>query len=473
VGHEGVWTDRAPVPWDGRGAELRDRVRGIFAARRQSPALRRGDVEIAYAEEHTLVLRRAAEGDVCDVVIHAGDEAIEIDLDDNEYPEAELVASIGEVKGQGGALVLGPSSGAILRRRPAAARVADNTRVRDMAFEAAHPSAPVRPTRIDFAVTERCNLFCKHCITHAPQRTKDGSARTLTPFVLDRLRADLAYASYFGFVHGGESLTAPIFLDVLRALPRGAMVHLLTNGVKLGERTATEIVELGVRSISVSLDGATAPVNDAIRAGGRFETIVSNIRGLVRLRRRHRWDLRVGLSYVVMRSNTRELLPFVDLAADLGVDWIKLEEPVGSTPFALAQLVSPQEIERQVAAAVGRAEHLGMVAVDHTRPMPAWRCRLDRDGQGRLTADEFANRSEIHPCRSLWDLACVEPNGDVRLGEFFGPILGNVTERSLADLWRGPVAEAARQRAISERLCGRGPVTCSRAHGRSPSLALV
>jgi hypothetical protein len=54
----------------------------------------------------------------------------------------------------------------------------------------------------------------------------------------------------------------------------------------------------------------------------------------------------------------------------------------------------------------------------------------------------------------------VEPNGDVRAGDFFGSILGNVTETPLATLFRGPAAAEARERSRLARICGAGPVTC-------------
>ena len=36
--------------------------------------------------------------------------------------------------------------------------------------------------------------------------------------VLDRLREDLAFADYFGFVHGGETLVTPSFFEALAAI---------------------------------------------------------------------------------------------------------------------------------------------------------------------------------------------------------------------------------------------------------------
>jgi hypothetical protein len=157
----------------------------------------------------------------------------------------------------------------------------------------------------------------------------------------------------------------------------------------------------------------------------------------------------------------RELGAFVDLGTALGVDWIKLEEGVPATQFARRSLVSCDQAEVRTAidAAVARGRAQGLVMVDHTRDRPIWRCRMDDDTRAFLAADEHANRGEIHPCRTPWDTACVEPNGDVRVLDFFGPVVGNVTRAPLAEIWNARDAVQARERSRLARICGpSGPV---------------
>jgi MoaA/NifB/PqqE/SkfB family radical SAM enzyme len=350
----------------------------------------------------------------------------------------------------------------------APARARRNLALRDRELVDGQVTLESAPSRFFFSVTERCNLRCAHCITHAPELTKSGTARTMTPAVLDALRDHLAFGTYFAFVHGGESLTSPILFDVLGAIreARGSepyVAHLLSNGLLLGAGTAERLVASGVSSISVSLDGADAATNDAIRLGGRFDDVRANLEEVLAWRRRENVDLRIGLSFVVLQQNLHQVGAFVDLAAALGVDWVKLEEGVPATEFARTSLVSctSPPAREAIDRAMRRAREHGLVAVDHTIDRDVWRCRLDDVTRAFLAADEHANRGEIHPCRTAWETACVEPNGDVRVMDFFGPIVGNVTVTSMVDLWNGAEARAARQRAKLSRLCGpAGPVTC-------------
>jgi MoaA/NifB/PqqE/SkfB family radical SAM enzyme len=366
---------------------------------------------------------------------------------------------------------LGPRSALVLRRERAphatVRAIALSERAADAEFAAGALRVRSWPARLDFALTERCNLRCTHCITYAPDRTRDGTARTLAPWLVDRLGEALAYARYFGFVHGGESLTAPIFFELLAQIARaraGApyVVHLLTNGVRLTQSTTRRLIDAGVRSIAVSLDGARAETNDAVRVGGRFDAIVANVTAAASLRRAMRADVRLGLSLVVMRENVGELGAFVDLAASAGVDWIKLEELAAVTPASRRSLVALGDGRARdaVAAACARAESLGLVAVDHTSTPALWRCQLDPVAERFLIADEYANRSRIHPCRVPWEHACVEPNGDIKLGDFYGPTLGSLAADPFAAIWSGPRAQEIRERAPASRLCGKGPVVC-------------
>lgn len=77
-----------------------------------------------------------------------------------------------------------------------------------------------------------------------------------------------------------------------------------------------------------------------------------------------------------------------------------------------------------------------------------------------MAADEFANRCEIDPCRTPWETVCIEPNGDVRAQDFFGPVLGNVTRSPLVELWNAEAARVLRERSVVSRVCTTGQVTC-------------
>jgi cyclomaltodextrinase len=347
---ENVWPDRMPMPWPdetaragdeatntgpnagpNEGPTLRATLAALTALRRRTPALAHGELTFTHGEDGVLVYRREADGEVIDVALNTGPTAA-VSLDDDAVPGTHLLLAIGPASLAGSTAHLGPGGAVVVRREAALPlrrlHLAGTAKLRDRDFEMSAIALKSRPSRLDFAVTERCNLRCAHCITHAPERTAARTARALSPWLIDRLRDDLAHADHFAFVHGGESMVSPLFEPLLDAIreARGfaeggsgtaaglpTMVHLLTNGVLLSAATAERLARRGVRSISVSLDGATAAVNDAIREGGRFAQIVENVRAVVRLRRDAGLDLRLGVSSVVLAQNLAQLDGLVDL----------------------------------------------------------------------------------------------------------------------------------------------------------------
>ena len=317
------------------------------------------------------------------------------------------------------------------------------------------------PTQLYVTVTERCNLRCRHCITHAPERTRSGTARTLRPWLLDALSEALAAASYFGFSHGGESLVAPVFWDVLRAISearRGARgrtdVHLLTNGMALDGEAVRRLVDLGVTSLAVSLDGPTAATNDTIRAGGRLERVLDHVREALRLRELLGADLRVGVSMVVATSNVEALTDMGRLAVDLGLDWLKVEEMFPATPFARHELLPPGA--RRLRAAMDELGELlaayDVVLVDHLDPPSGCPCQAETDERLRrfLVADGFANRASFPSCRAAWERACVDPDGTLHPVAYDQPAVGSLLRESLLDVWQGPGLQARRAEALGE-----------------------
>ena len=166
---------------------------------------------------------------------------------------------------------------------------------------------------------------------------------------------------------------------------------------------------------------------------------------------------------MLWRESLDELAAVVALAADLGVDWVKLEEMVPVNPFAARAVVPPWHGEAQGAtlARSARARPRHRRRRPHGAPT-VWRCTLAEDDAARafLAADEYANRSTIHPCRETWERACIDPDGGVRLGDFFGARLGSVADVPLATLWNGPLACAERLRAQAARLCGGARPSC-------------
>ena len=343
----------------------------------------------------------------------------------------------------------------------------------DDEFRRAVPEPTAPPTRFSVNLSERCQLQCAHCITNAPALTASGAARDLGDDVVEALAPHLVHAAYVGLVHAGEPMLAPAFerlLTVVKRARAGAptVVHLLTNGMAMTPARFERVLELGVTSLSFSLDGMSAASNDVLRIGSRVDVLTQRIAILSReVRPMLRSTVRMGVSFVVTHANLGELPALVRFAHDARLDWVKLEEVFAHNDVSRALVVDRYALDVAVAGARSLGDELGVPVLDHTRPLTVWKCQLDADPRmaARSRLDDVVNRAELNPCRAAWEVVCVEPNGDLKPLSFHHDVGGNVLDvdnGGLAHAWRtSPAFVSARTRTRTTRLCGAGPTTCA------------
>ena len=264
-----------------------------------------------------------------------------------------------------------------------------------------------------------------------------------------------------------SEFSSPMFGEVLRAIhvARGARrgrldIHLASNGMLLDADRVRALVELGVTSVMVSLDGATPATNDKIRVLGDLHRVLDHLAGAIAWRERERVDLRLGISTVVGRHNVGELAALGRTCAALGLDWLKLEETYPINGFSRADFLAPDSVEVLTAMASLKESVAGsdLVLVDHLAPPAGCVCSGDAAALAFRAADDFANRFDYRPCRATWEQAAIDPDGNLHLVDYAGPILGNLLDTPILDLWNTPAATSARAAALAAgvRPCGRG-----------------
>jgi len=459
---EDAWPDRqcmewSPGSWD---TETLGFVRAVLAVRARYPALRNGteqSMPMANQGTDVFAFRRASGSHVVDVLMNRGGAPCTVEL--GVEPAALVIGAPG-VKLSGSSVTLDGHGWAVLDRTarwdPVLAR--ENAAICREAQRNQLTECPAEPARIYVTVTEACNLRCAHCITGAPTLTAGRRARTMQPWLIEALKPTFAAADYFGFVHGGESLTTPMFDEVLRGIQAARVhrsgrygVHLATNAMLLDGERARSLVDLGLSSVMVSLDGATAATNDRVRVGGRFQRILANLRGLVELREQRALDLRIGVSTVLGVTNVDEAGALAALVRDLGVDWLKLEETFPATSFAEADAlrVGDERLMEAVGAVRGELAGTPVVFVNHLNPPSGCVCASPSPALAQFRkADDYANRFGYCSCRAPWEQACIDPDGQVRQVDYGHPALGSLLHAPMLTLWNSETAQQVRQSTL-------------------------
>ena len=121
-------------------------------------------------------------------------------------------------------------------------------------------------------LTNKCNLTCIHCLRDAGKPAENELSTDEWLEVVDRF-SDIHQGQVC--FSGGEPLLHPGALDIIkRAKEKGMYVILFSNGTMIQEATVADELARYVDRIQLSLDGATAEVNDSIRGEGCFEKVL-------------------------------------------------------------------------------------------------------------------------------------------------------------------------------------------------------
>jgi MoaA/NifB/PqqE/SkfB family radical SAM enzyme len=178
------------------------------------------------------------------------------------------------------------------------------------------PNLHVRPLVSELFLTENCNLRCISC--HCWLENTKGELTTAE--WQDVLRQLVGLKILKVNFTGGEPLIRPDAIELMACAHELGMrhMHLNTNGIRLTPGTLQDVLDAGVRSFNISVDGPNSLVHDRIRGRlGAFDTTIAHLRALIDQRERLR--LKVRMNFTVMRDNIESLPEIALLAQELRV----------------------------------------------------------------------------------------------------------------------------------------------------------
>ena len=167
------------------------------------------------------------------------------------------------------------------------------------------------PICLTWELTYACNLACVHCLSSSGRRDPRELTTAQCEEVIDELeRMQVFYVN----VGGGEPTIRPDFWHLLDyAVAHHVGVKFSTNGSRLTPDRARRLAATDYVDVQISLDGATAEVNDYVRGPGSFDTAV---RALANLAEAGFADAKI--SVVCTRHNLDQLDAFQALADRYG-----------------------------------------------------------------------------------------------------------------------------------------------------------
>lgn len=292
--------------------------------------------------------------------------------------------------------------------------------------------------KLQWHITERCNLQCGHCY-QGPRSCEELPFDDLLS-VLEQFKDLLDLLSYdrpfpvrgLITVSGGEPFVRKDFLSLLEIFNANKdrfSFAILTNGSFIDEAMAHQLRELGPDYVQVSIEGTQA-TNDGIRGQGSFEKTISALKHLVKER------IRSVISFTAHRGNYREFTEVARLGRELGVSrvWADRLIPQGTGSGLREQMLSPDETREFIEIMY---EAHGEAARSFSRTEIAMHRALQF----------LTGGGSPYYCRAGDTLITVQPNGDLYPCRRMPIRVGNLMETSLIKLYyKSDLFQALRDR---------------------------
>ena len=269
------------------------------------------------------------------------------------------------------------------------------------------------PVNVTWEITSRCNLSCCHCLSDAGAALPGELSGEECRQIVDQLAAIKVFQINIG---GGEPFLRDDFLDFLSyAHRKGVVTCVSTNGTLIDNRLARWLSTLEMLYLQVSLDGATAEVNDRIRGEGTYIIILEALAALAR------HGVPFSINTVLTRLNFSQLDTLRDMAKEYGAELrVSRFRPSGRGKTSKDSLVPDKD---QLEAFAD-----WLVAHDLVRTGDSFFC---------LTS-EARRRKGLDMCGAAKMTCCLSPSGEVYPCAFMQerPFLaGRIREQTLKDLW--------------------------------------
>lgn len=267
------------------------------------------------------------------------------------------------------------------------------------------------PLFIAWQINSACNLGCLHCCEDAGHSFPDEMNRDEV-FNLCEQIVDLKIP--YTALSGGEPLLHPDFFAICEFLRKhNVSLKVETNGEFIDEETADRFAKLKLRSVQVSLDGATPKTHEKLRLTGDWNKAVAAIRFLIKE------GVNTEIVFVPTKFNIYEVGRVIDLAYSLGVYGVYTGKIMRIGRAAVNwELLCPSKTEYESFFAI-----LNDKVNQYDGKMKVYYYPYD-------VIEELKYRLDF-PAASL----LVLPNGKVKL---IGPlpfICGDLKRQSLEDIW--------------------------------------
>jgi len=232
---------------------------------------------------------------------------------------------------------------------------------------------------------------------------------------------------------GGEPTIRPDLKELLEYINTKEFYYkaILTNATLITKEMAKWLVRLTTR-IQVSLEGATAEVNDAVRGKGSFEKAITGIKNLLEFGS----NISMRMTYSIQPRE--EVAKMMKLARDLGIkefDFRRVTPVVDTRSFSLLQTFTDAGKDYQeLCEMVWNLKDEYKLDVEFGDPFTMLLTNPERE-KIALNNRKLMSGEMIGGCSVGTDSIYIDPWGRVLICPYLPIYCGDVHEQSLEKIW--------------------------------------
>lgn len=318
-------------------------------------------------------------------------------------------------------------------------------------------------TKVYIEPTVACNLDCITCFRNAWDQPIGRMAEETFEHFLVGLKALSPLPSvYFGGI--GEPLFHPKTIEwITRVKQLGTKVELITNGTILNERIARQLIDSGLDVLWVSIDGASPETYADVRLGAELPVILKNLRRFAKMRKASHYPTpEIGIAFVAMKRNIADLPKVIQLGKSVKAQYFSVSNVQPATEDMQADRLYLQTMHNIAYLQAPHLPRLSLPKMDFNELTTEVlsqtfnsQLNISFAGNNWGGANDTCNfvesgtmsiawNGDVSPCWPLMHTHTSYLHGKPRISKKH--VIGNVAERSLADLWLAPDYVAYRER---------------------------
>lgn len=271
-------------------------------------------------------------------------------------------------------------------------------------------------------VTNRCNLSCPTCIlgTDAAYVGYDKGDLTFEQFksIIDQIPT-LLYVTLQGV--GEPLLNKDIMKMIKYCTDKGISTYINTNGTILTETKSRELIDAGLKNLSISVNSFDDKVFADTRSGASIAKVAENVKRFVEIKKEKGLDRPlVSFRAILMKETEPHMEELVFKSEELGIDilYIQLFISIIAEKGFMDSSLSPEEIK------------------DFSNKLDNWKKQVNMD----IITESFGNSSNnFGQCNLPWFSPNITAEGYVTpcctISNQSILSMGNVFEKSFKEIW--------------------------------------